>query len=414
MDNLARAQVLISQHHYEQAVEFLKKELAFDPNNAGAVAYLALCYLHMDMADKAITTAKQSLALQPNSDFAFFIMALAHLNKSEFRKAEAAIDQAITFNPFEADYYGAKAQLKLATRDFNDAKVLAQKGLEVNPESLFCRNMLSTALLKLGSKEESFNVIERALELDPENSVTHANYGWAQLEKGSHKKALEHFKEALKRDPEDEYARAGMLESLKAKYILYRAFLKYYFFMANLKPGIQWIVILGILFLNRILRAILNSAPELAIILIPLMILLVFFVLSTWVIQPVFNFIISLNRYGRYLLDDDTKNIAKAVGVCFAVFLLSIVGWLFTRDDGFLASAIVGYTLILPVGRILDSSKPWVRWVTGIYSAVAAFFGGLFIWRSFDYKMGFENEYLMYYALMIIAFSWLWNFIANR
>ncbi|MCE7995342.1 MAG: tetratricopeptide repeat protein [Roseivirga sp.] len=414
MDSLERAELLINQKRYDMAEEHLNKVLAESPNHALATAYKALIKLQTRQSKEALTIAQAALGLDPKSDFALYIMAAAYIDINDLKNAEKAIVQAISFQPYHADYYGVHANIKLITKDYRDAKKIAEQGLEVDPENLLCRNILSTAWLKLGSKAESFNTIEKALEMDPNNPMTHANIGWGELEKGSHKKALEHFKEALSKNPENEYSRAGMLEALKAKFFLYRIFLKYYFFMGNLKPGVQWGVIIGIVLIQRALGSGTEQFENLAFILEPLTYLLILFAVSTWVVHPIFNFFMSLNSYAKFLLTPEDKRTSYGVGACFILFAVSVVGWLITRSDGFLAGALVGFTLILPVGRILASRTSWVRIVTALYSLITAMFGTLLILGAFIEEHGIYNGWLTFYAIAIVAFSWVWNFIGNR
>lgn len=412
MDFLERAELLIGQKRYDMAEEQLNKLLAEAPDHSLAIAYKALIKLNTRQAKQALLLAQNSLSLDPESDFALYIIAMAHMEMLDMKKAQEAIVRAIAIQPYFADYYGIHANIKLNMRDYKDAAELAKQGLQINPESMICRNVLSTAQLKLGDKEASFQTIEKALERDPENAMTHANYGWGQLEKGSHKKALEHFKEALAKDPEDEYARAGMLEALKAKFFLYRAFLKYYFWMSNLKPGVQWVVIIGFVFLQRVIGAMSRSSAELAAILLPLSYLLLVFVVTTWIIHPVFNFFMSLNRYAKYLLTQEAKNSAIVVGVAFTLFVLSVIGWFLSFSEGFAASAIVCFTLILPFGKIWDSPTKWVRGVFAAYSVVATIVGTLAVLEAFN--RGLDNDYFFGYIVVMVAFTWISNFLAHK
>lgn len=412
MDFLERAELLISQKRYDMAEEQLNNLLAEAPDHSVALAYKGLIKLNTRKPKEALEFGGNALRLDPESDFALYIMAAAYMELSDMKKAQEAILRAIAIQPYFADYYGIHASIKLNMRDYKEAAEIAKKGLEINPESMICRNALSTAQLKMGDKEASFETIEKALQKDPENTMTHANYGWGQLEKGSHKKALEHFKEALARDPENEYARAGMLEALKAKFFLYRVFLKYYFWMSNLKPQVQWAVILIFVFTQKIIGSVSRSSPELAAILVPLSHLLIFFVVSTWVIHPVFNFFMSLNRYARYLLTDEAKDSAIVVGVAFSLFVLSIIGWLVTQSEGFAASAIVCFTLILPFGKIWESSKKWKRLVFAGYSIAATIVGTLGILEAFERGLG--HDYFYGYVIMIVAFTWISNFVGQK
>ena len=413
MASLERAELLINQGKIDLAVEQLKGVLLEDPDNAFALTYLALCKLRLDQPDDAIITAKMALTSNPEIDFALYVISAAHLKLENYTKSENAIKRAIEANPNQADYYGLQAQLKLISKDFKEAIVWAEKGLTIDAEHLFCRNMLSTAQLKSGDKEASFQTIHKALEMDPENPLSHANYGWAELEKGSHKKALGHFKEALKYDPHDAYARSGMLEALKAKYIVYRMFLRYYFFMANLKSGTQWAILIGIVVINRVIGSGAESIGEYGFLLNYVSYALIFFMVSTWVIEPVFNFFMRLNTYSKYLLTAQESKTALLVGACFAIFVGSLVGWLFTQSIGFVAGMLVGYSLILPVGRINTARASWVNWALILYSSVSALVGAFFIYVSFFSEFGLENNIMVIYVGLIVAFSWLWNFVAS-
>lgn len=413
MERLQRAQVLINQNRFDQAIEQLNGFLSETPEHGLALAYLALCKLNTDLPEEAITTAKMSLAADPEMDFALYVIALSHINLENFKKASNAIQQALGLNPDQAEYYGISAELYLISRDFRLAAEMAEKGLNVDPENLLCRNVLSTAQLKMGDKEASFNTINKALELDPENPMSHANYGWAELEKGSPKKAMEHFKEALRHNPNNDYARAGMLEALKARYFVYRIFLKYYFFIGNLKPNVQWAVLIGIVVINKLIRNGAESLGEYGFILEYVSYVLVFFMISTWVIEPIFNLFMRMNTYSKYLLTPQESKTSLFVGLCFTVFLASVVGWAITQADGFLAGMLVGFSLILPVGRLNSARKSWVNWMLILYSLVCVVVGALFVYASFTSEYGFENNALVIYIGLIVAFSWLWNIVAS-
>ncbi len=413
MKRLQRAELLINQSRYDQAIEQLNQFLADVPEHGLALAYLALCQLNIDEPKEAITTAKMALAADPELDFALYVIALAHIKLENYQKALNAVNKAIGLNPDEAEYYGVSAQVNLIRRDFKESAEAAEKGLLIDPESLLCRNVLSTAQLKLGDKEASFKTIEKALELDPEHVMSHANYGWAELEKGSHKKAMEHFKEALRKNPNNSYARAGMLESLKARYFLYRMFLKYYFFIGNLKPNVQWAIIIGIVVINKIIRNGANNLGEYGVLLEYLSYGLIFFMISTWVIEPVFNFFMRLNTYSKYLLTPEESKTSVFVGICFTVFLISIFGWIFVPSDGFIAGTLVGFSLILPVGRLYEAQKEWINWLLILYSLVCVVVGSLFVYTSFTSEQGIENNVLVIYVGLIVAFSWLWNIVAS-
>ena len=109
----------------------------------------------------------------------------------------------------------------------------AERGLAIDPEHNVCTNLRAMALVQLGRKDEAAETLGSALANDPENALTHANQGWALLHQGDHQRALEHFREALRIDPELEWAQAGIVEALKAQYLIYRLMLRFFLWMGR-------------------------------------------------------------------------------------------------------------------------------------------------------------------------------------
>src|SRR6185295_5916341 len=96
--------------------------------------------------------------------------------------------------------------------------------------------------------------------------------GWALLHAGDAKRALEHFREALRLDPELEFARAGVVEALKARNPIYRVMLLYFLWMARLSGRTRWGIILGGYFGFRMLRTWADEHPDYAAYVQPLII----------------------------------------------------------------------------------------------------------------------------------------------
>ena len=201
-------------------------------------------------------------------------------------------------------------------------------GLQMDSEHVGCTNLRAMALVKLGRRQEAGATIDAALARNPENSMTHANQGWTLLESRDHKKALEHFRESLRLDPENEWARQGIVESLKAKHLIYSWMLRYFLWMSKLSPRAQWGVILGAYFGNRILSGLSRSNPELAPWILPVKILYLIFVILTWTAHPLFNLLLRLNRFGRFALSREQVVASNWLGATVLLGLISIAGWL--------------------------------------------------------------------------------------
>ena len=90
--------------------------------------------------------------------------------------------------------------------------------------------------------------------------------------RGDFRGALEHFREALRLNPSLEWARAGLVEALKARYPVYGLLLRYFLWMSTLSRRAQWAVILGACSF-RALRAVATNNPALAPWITPLLVL---------------------------------------------------------------------------------------------------------------------------------------------
>jgi tetratricopeptide (TPR) repeat protein len=233
------------------------------------------------------------------------------------------------------------------------------------------------ALVKLGRKKEAGATIEAALAKDPDNAVTHANQGWALLERGDHRKALEHFREALRLDPELDWARAGIVESLKARYLVYRLMLRYFLWMASLRARAQWALIIGLFVLYWVLRHVADANPDLAPWIWPVLYAYIGFAVMGWLADPLFNLLLRLNRFGRLALSPDQVRASNWVGGCLLVALLALGAWLVTGYLIALGLALNAGLLIIPIAATFRCEAGWPRDWMAIYTSVLAVLGAV-------------------------------------
>src|SRR5262249_14726907 len=158
-------------------------------------------------------------------------------------------------------YWGHLGALHHDAKRFRDALAAAERGLRLDPESPLCTNIRAMALRGLGRKEDAGDAVAAALSRNPEDAASHANMGWNLLHQGKPKPALDHFREALRLRPDMEWARNGVVEALKARWLLYRLILKYFLFMSRLKGRVQWFILIGGYLAYQVVRSISSSNP---------------------------------------------------------------------------------------------------------------------------------------------------------
>ena len=408
---IQRAILLLQQRKYKEAENILNSLFAQDPNDVNVISIICEVKIQQNKYTEALNLVNTAIGLNPGLSHLFYVRARIYVHEDKYDQAEKDLQQAITLDPDDADYFALYALLKLDRKQFDAALQLADAALERDPENINALNARSTALLKLNRKEESFSSIEGSLRQDPHNAYTHANYGWGLLEKGSPKEALYHFTEALRIDPSLQLAQSGMIEALKAKYFLYRVFLKYAFWMGNLTAKYQWGVIIGIFIASRALRFIAASYPAFEPFLYPVIILIAIFAFSTWIITPLSNLFLRLNKYGKHLLDRDEIISSNFVGVSAVAAIAGGALYLATGQEHMLAIVIVGISMMVPLSSMFNSVKN--RTLLVIYTSVLAVLGIAGIITGFLSKE-LVNGFTLAYLVGVMLFSWLANYLVIK
>lgn len=407
-NKLSRVDILFQQKKYAEAERVLKDLLTEDPNNILFLSLFAEANLQQNKFDVANKMINNAIGLSPDTPHLFYIKSKIAILQDNYEEAEKNIKQSIELDPYDADYFALLANIKLTRKQYEQALEWANKALEIDAENLLGLNTRSSALLKLNRSEESFETIEGALREDPNSAYTHANYGWGLLEKGKHKKALEHFKESLKNDPNFEYAQLGMIEALKASNPIYKAFLKYAFWMSKLAAKHQWAVIIGLYLGIRVLNIVVKNSEALQPYLTPLIIALVLIVFSTWIINPISNLFLRFNTYGQFLLDKKEKMSSNFVAGALLTFLLGVLAYFIFSDEKFLTIAIFGFAMMLPFSVMFLDAKP--KNALLIYSIAMAVVGIAAIGQTFLTGELF-NRLTTIFTFGFIAFQWIANYL---
>lgn len=363
-----RAQLLISQNRHDMAEQELRLALVDDPNSPFAHGLLCVCLLHRKAYAEATSEAEQAIHLAPDLGYGHYVLALVMLERNRFSEAETAIREAITLDPQDEDFFALQAAILLQQKKWQAALEAADQGLAIDPEHVRCANLRAIALTKTGRRQSAADMIETALERDPENADTHANLGWVKLEQRRHKEALEHFREALRLDPASDWARAGVVEALKARNVIYRIMLAYFFWMAKLSEKGQWLVIIVAYVGYRFLLGIKDNQPELGVWIKPVLWLYIAFVVLTWIAQPLFNLLLRLNRYGRLALSRRQIVASNWVGLCMLGALILLGLGLALGNESVLLSALMCGLLVMPIAVIFNLEEGWPRQVMTAYT----------------------------------------------
>ncbi len=406
---LERARILIDQERYNEAQKIIGELMNINPNNDYLFYLLSEISLQKEDYTRAEELIDNAIALSPQESDYFYFKSRLYVLKESKTEAERYIRQAIEIYPYNAHYFAFWAYIELLKKDYEYALNVANQALEIDSTNIMALNTRSTALLKLGRKEESFDTVADALHEDPNNAYTHSNHGWGLLERGDVKGALNHFSESLKNDPNSYHAQAGMVEALKARFIVYKWFLKYSFWISNMTSKYQWGFILGFYFGTKILRGIARNNATLAPFLYPIVGLLFVIAFSTWIISPIGNLFLLLNPFGKHLLDKEEKISAYATGICLLVALLSGVSYYTTGNESFITFTIVSFTMMIPFSNLFN--KPKALFVS--YTLIMLIVGVTATIMAFTNNVIFTIP-MVIYAIGIFAFQFAANYFVIK
>jgi Tfp pilus assembly protein PilF len=376
------ALVLLEQQRFDLAEEKLRQSLLSAPDHGLSHALLAHCLCEREQWDAAADEARQACHLAPELPEAHAAMARVWYERHHYDEALAAIDEALRLDPGNPNHYHRLAAIHLARRDWPAALDAASLGLEMDPQHAGCINLRAMALVKLGRNDDATAAIATALARNPEDAFTHANQGWAYLHEGNHQQALVHFREALRIDPNMDFARAGLVEALKSKNIIYALMLRYFLFMARMSGRVQWIIVLGGYFGYQFLRSLAAQNPRLGPWVRPFIIAYMVFAVLTWISAPLFNFLLRLDPFGKYALSRDQRAASNWIGGLLLLAAIAGGVWLSTDGDfAFVAAAAAIYfgLLLLPVSGTFNCQAGWPRTVMGAYTIGLAFVGPAFV-----------------------------------
>jgi tetratricopeptide (TPR) repeat protein len=366
------ATLLFDQGRYDLAERQFRLALAEDPNLATAHACLALCLSNREAHTEATSEARHAVGLEPADSFMHYALASVLMRRNMTREAIEAAWEAVGLDPDEVRNWGILAATLAIEKKYKEALSAADRGLAISPDDPVCLNTRAMALVGLGRSKEAAFAIDGTLSRDPDNAATHNTMGWTLLHRGTKAdaaKALDHFREALRLDPTIDNAREGLVEALKARYFIYRGMLTYFLFMARIPGRVAWMIILGGVIGNNVLRSLGASYPAIAPFVWPITIAYFIFVVLTWITVPLFNLALSLNRFGRASLRRHQLWWAWGLGAWIGICLLLGAAWLITDSAVFSAVGVLAALLIVPLAMAGLAAEGPPRWIMAAYLA---------------------------------------------
>ncbi len=380
---IARAQMLLSQRRADLAEKELGQALADEPNHPLAHALMALCLSESEQFDRAVHHAKQAIVSAPDIAFPHYSMAIVCARRNQLKEAGEAVRAAIDLEPLNPDYHELLGKIHASRHEWKEALECAKEALSCDAEHVDARNLKTLALRNLGQGDAAQAEMLETLAEDPDNAWTHTNLGWQYLEKKDTKQAMHHFREALRIDPELEWARMGVVETLKSRSAVYRVFLRYFLLMGRLTRSGQWKVILGLWLLYMVLNQVALNVPAVAPWVFPLLVAYILFVLGTWLAGPLADLALRLHPFGKLALSRKERRASNWIGACLLAMFVSGALGVAIGNAGFAYLAGFFLLMLLPLGATLKAAWPQPQKAMLIYTAMVTLLGIGFVVGGF-------------------------------
>ncbi|GAB2957723.1 hypothetical protein GCM10027048_25470 [Hymenobacter coalescens] len=389
----SRLHLLLQHKRPHDAEQEARRLLTDDPENGYVQALLALALLEQDRLPEAQEAAQRAIAAEPEYSFAYHLLSETHRRQHRLPEALEAIEEALALDPEEAIYHHVLGLIRFQQGQLQAALRAAEAGLAADPANVDCLGLRARCLSRLGRRDEAEANFDEALRQSPTDAGTYADLGWVALERGRAKDATGHFQEALRLSPTMEYAREGLVASLKARYWLYNWFYRYVVWTQTLSSSTRMGMFFGLYLLSRFVP-----------VLLPLYLVLVF---MSWFAEPIFNSLLRLNRHGRHALSPtDTRDSNHFLATLLGGLALLGAG-VYTHTEALQVLGLVGLALLFPLVGLQREVLPARRRQSMWYGSALALVG---VAAALLTGLGHEWGDLLFKAFGFGWLAYIWLF----
>lgn len=191
------------QENFADAIHYLKKAVAFEPNNSTLQLHLANVLKAQGLFAEATQVLQQAISLNPNYAPALNNLGTVFYAQGKLNEAVTAYRSAIEKESqfIDAYYNLGLAFLKLA--QFDDAIETYQTLLKLSPEHFAAQFHLACALMKKEKINEALTEFLNIEKKEPHHLETQFNIATCYLKKGALNEAKIHYLKALELTTED-------------------------------------------------------------------------------------------------------------------------------------------------------------------------------------------------------------------
>ena len=396
---------------FGQAQYELRRLVEADEDDAPTRSLLALCLTELEHFDEALAQARHAADDAPEEPFCVWTLGSVLVARQRFTEALPHALNAVQLAPEDADHWALCAQCHVGLGQWREALAATDHGLQRDEDHIGLSNLRALALLHTDRSSEADQAYIDASALSTDNAFARAGRGWAALQAGrSPDTAMAHFYRALQIDPHSDWAKTGLLAALKARNPVYRLMLRYFLWSGSLTPRTRLFIMFGGIVAFGRLRALARAEPELVPVIYPLLGAWLLFVLLSWTADPLFDFLLRLDKEGRTLIDAERRLASSlVVGTIAAAIATGVTGFALDVESLQLLALVLVF-LVIPLAGTFQCEPGWPRTTMAAFVLVIALCGiaGVIV------PDPLSGTLLVICLLGAVIGSWLARFLASR
>lgn len=375
---LQRAILLLDCSRQDLAEAEIRRYLSEHPDDPEAHAMLGLCLALAEKHSDAIQAADAAVRLSPDLALAHYVRGYSLYLGKRHADAMKAVEEALRLDPSFTSAHHLESCLWAEEHRWPASLEAADRGLALDPVDVPCLNSRAMALTALGRKAEAEECLRTVLSHDANGSLGHANEGWRLLLGRDSDSALLHSRDALRSDPDSEWARRGLLESLKARNPLYRLVLALLIRLGWSTPGARarFYAVLAVLCLPAFLWG--DELPVLWLLLFGGLGLMVLALAS----HPLLNLFLLLDPQGRVALTRDEIGYSLLQASCLIAMAGGIAAWLLTGNEDLIDGVVAVGILMRPLRSLFRARARSARICLFVVTLCFGAMGATYVWMA--------------------------------
>ncbi|WP_309385383.1 tetratricopeptide repeat protein [Cerasicoccus frondis] len=388
-----------------EAEEIARDWVVEDPNNPESFYWLTRAMLNQRKHREALKPVEAAIALDAMDARFHNIQAEALFFSGKHRAAIKSLNTAIELDPDSEDnlILLGYVQLKLGQRP--KALESANRALALNPVSTEALQLRASVLARMNKKEAAEADMAQVLADAADDDSAHLTQGWNCLLGGSYQQASTHFAEALRIDPTNDGARQGLLQTFKARSVVYRVLFGFLLWYAKLPTMGQLAFLGGFILLRDDIPYWLGMATNSVAVYILVDFSITVFLILLLAKDALFNLVIYCDPSTRIALNDEEQR-----GVIWSsLFLLGIgaaaMARLFTGDYLYVTHALamaLGASIVTDIYELRNEASRRQIWL-GMLAIV-----GLSVFFTVGYYTGMPEARtfvsMSLLAMLLLAF----------